>query len=220
MRAILVFLICGLVAGCGGRGGSGSGSGGGSGGSGGGGAEAWRGPVADVTRLSPTAGQYSALLPGAQPSGQVGMSGGFAARIGGTDEAVYGGAHMLADFNAARVDGWVDQLTLQRISLSRPLLQADPQLIETLTGTIDFDGAIQTQPPTGEGLWFDAGYRGTITGPNTTLRITGRTDRGAFLSGGAGLAGYGSVTGTATRDRGGFSRAMALREGKIFVQQQ
>lgn len=212
MRNLLAFLCLALTAACGGDGKSG-------GGDSGPGPAAWRAPVQDITRISPPRGS-GALLPGAQPSGKVGMSGAFAARIGGTDEALYGAAHMMADFDAARVDGWVDQATLQRISLELPLTQAQPVKFEDLRGRLEFEGGIEKLPPVGEGMWFDAGYSGTLTGPQTELRVRGRTERGAFLSRDGKIEAFGNVTGSATRRRDGMARVMVLREGKIYVQQR
>lgn len=169
--------------------------------------------------LAPGDSGYGMLMPDAQPRGTVTMSGAFGGRIGGTDEAVLGVAKMQADFDAARVQGTVSNLGLYDVELHLPINDSTPKLTESLTGHLVFEGGIEMMPSVGEGIWFEAGYAGTLTGPTSTLAIVVRTERGAFLVFDAGMAAYGTVDGTLTLRRGGQAFNFDLREGRIFVRE-
>lgn len=181
--------------------------------------EGWRGPVADIFTLAPEPGTVSSLMPAQLPSNAVGLSGAFGTRLGGTDQAVYGAAHMRADFEAGRVEGWIDQAGLYAVGTGVPLAIADPQKREDLAGRLVFDGRIEQNPAPGEGVWFDSALTGSLTGTNTQISITGNVDRGAFMVGPDGIMAIGSVNGTATIYGISGVNIEILREAGILVLQ-
>lgn len=181
--------------------------------------EGWRGPVADIFILAPEPGTVSPLMPAQLPSNAVGLSGAFGTRLGGTDQAVYGAAHMRADFEAGRVEGWIDQAGLYAVGTGVPLAIADPQKQEDLAGRLVFDGRIEQNPAPGEGVWFDSALTGSLTGAKTQISITGSVDRGAFMVGLGGIMAVGSVNGTATIYGSSGPEVEILREAGILVQQ-
>lgn len=161
------------------------------------------------------------LDPGAVPPGRIAMTGGAAARIGWTGEALMGAARMTADFDRAFVSGNIDQVGLYSVSPDLPLYQTTPQKLADLEGQITFSGPISR----GSAVTFDLSHTGTVSGTTgqqpVQMDIAARTPDGAFLTEGGEIAAFGQIVGDVTirQPNGGHGVTERLNEGRIFVRQ-
>lgn len=220
MRRFLIMACLGFLAACGGGGGgSGAdGSGGGSSGGGSGTAPNTADFVAFLRSDWPTTNLEQSAVP-AQP---IALQGSAGARLGWTNRAIIGAAHMTVDFGAGFVSGRVDQLGLYTVSTDLPLRQTTPMLLNPLNGQFTFAGTIPEVTAAQPTLGFSARYSGAVSGVTAQepveLSLDGITHRGLFMHENGHLYAVGQLDGVIVRRHpGGHAIEETLREGLIIV---
>lgn len=219
MRRFITLMACvSLVGSCGGGGGSGAG------GTPGGvsGARGFLGDTADFVGFLKSDRPATPLDPSNVPSQPVTLNGGAGGRLGWTNRALLGAAHMDVDFAAGFVSGRIDQVGLYSVSPDLPLIQTTPRLSSEMTGQFTFSGTIPATDAAAPNPGFIVRYGGVVSGETeqepVQFTLDAVTNRGAFYLQDGVLYGLGQMDGVVVRRHpGGHAIEETLREGVIYV---
>lgn len=208
-------------------GGCAGGSGGGGGGADVGGGGAGGGPgvnPGDYVAFFQSDVAYGGMTVDQMPSASAEMQGAMGARLGWTNRALIGAAHVTADFEHAFISGYVDQVGLYSVSTDLALMQTTPLLESQMQGVFTLAGTMNTSPGAGEPVSFTARYGGMVSGVTNQepveFTLDGVTYQGVFLAGDGAVYLLGQLDGVVVRRHpGGHAIEEVLREGRIIAQQ-